>query len=169
MKIIIKFIFLGLFSTAFPTIAFAEQPTALYQINQNNKNLIDDWKNYKLIDKEALAKVDHEYKKFDESLSSTTTDEQGLQLLIDLSQKIKFESLEIMQKFQPKTPEMQDLLQIKISLIDLSMNHLINRLKNPTITNDETYNQEIEAIKNLAAKGKTLQDEIEKKVTKSSQ
>ena len=49
------------------------------------------------------------------------------------------------------------------------MNHLINRLKNPTITNDETYNQEIEAIKNLAAKGKTLQDEIEKKVAQSSQ
>ena len=64
MKIIIKSILWGLFSTAFPTIAFAEQPTALYQINQNNKNLIDDWKNYKLIDKEALAKVDHEYKKF---------------------------------------------------------------------------------------------------------
>ena len=61
MKIIIKSILWGLFSTAFPTIAFAEQPTVLYQINQN---LIDDWKNYKLIDKEALAKVDHEYKKF---------------------------------------------------------------------------------------------------------
>lgn len=164
LKIIIKLTFLSLLSATYPNIVFAEQTTALFEKKQIDQYLIEDWKNYKLMDKEALEKNARTVKLFEDTHSIATTNEQGMKLLIDLNQNMKLESIEIMQKFKPRTKEMQDLLELKIIILNFTMDIIINGLKNLETSSEKTFDQDMETIQNLITKAKTLQDEIERKV-----
>ncbi len=165
MKFFVKIFCVSIITATLIPTAFAQEQTKISQSKIHD--LQENWTYHQKLEKEVLSLTEKNNDILEKSIPPNITNEQSTQLIIESLKKTKQQSLDLMQKFKPKTKEMQDLMQIKIELLDITMDKLIKNTRNQESTED-IQDEDINKIQNLIIKGKSIQDDLKKTISLSS-